>query len=304
MCCLAVMLVSSQAMAQANLFAEAEKAIQKDSSKHHEFYIGAVGSALFGSGDIGQFDISSWQNTSGTRVDNNANLEARLRSTPAKFDGSAMGRGIVLGYTYKLTDRIALLAELPVATGQGSYSAALYGGLLYQVYQKDNFKVSAVAKLGYGQQVMRHTKLSTIQDSIPVSMGRTGSSNGMVYNDYGKVVFTRQGTYLDGDHLLLSLVGVQYQLGVVADLGLWKDRFVLKGQVAYQGAYTWLDKIVIDPNRSTRTDNNSRLPENPYELSPKNAAVVKSDLRNTQADLKMNALLHGVFVSMGLGIRF
>jgi len=297
------LLVPTLSMGQANLWSADAPATQ-DSSKQNEFYLGGVTSLLMGSGSIDPFDISSYQRTSGTRVDNNANLEARLRSKGDKLTGTQATLGFLLGYQFNYNEKVSFLAELAVSSNKDAYSGAFYGGAVYKIYEAGKLKVSAVGKVGFGQQVVYLNNLSRIADSIPVSPGRVGSSTGKVFNDYGSVVFTRQGLLLEDDRVLLSYMGVQYQAGLVFDYNILGDRLLLKGQVTYQGAYTWLDKVVIDANKSYRTDNFKTIPENAYELQLDNEAIVKPDLSSTKANLKSNALFNGVMISVGLGVRF
>jgi hypothetical protein len=278
--------------------------VAKDTSKQNEFYVGGVTSAFMGSGSIDPFDISSYQRTSGTRVENNANLEARLRSKGDKVEGSQLTTGFLLGYNLVYSEKISFLAELAVSSSKNAYSGAFYGGAQYKLYEAGKLKISAIGKLGFGQQVVYLNNLSHIADSIPVTAGRVGSSTGKVFNDYGSVVFTRQGLLLEDDRVMLSFLGVQYQAGLLFDYNILGDRLLLKGQLAYQGAYTWLDKIVIDPNKSYRTDNFRNVSENAYELQLDNEAIVKTDLGSTKSNLKSSTLFNGVFVSVGLGVKF
>lgn len=301
---LLTLLLGSTTLVNAQSVWDDDKPAAKDSIRKGGLYVGLGVQSWMGSGSLGAFDLSSWQTTNGTRELNNANLEARLRVAETNFSGSAFMPSVTLGYNYDLSDKLTLLGELNVGSGNLSYSGAFYGGLAYELYKSENLKLTAVGKLGYGQQVLKHSQLARFQDSVTITAGRPGYP-GKYVNDYGQVVFTRQGTVLDQDYVLLSLTGIQYQVGASLDYQFGsKSRFGLKWQLAYQGAAVSLDKIVVTGNQGARTDNFRMIAREVIEYKPTDAPVVKTDLTNTQANLKLNTLLHGFTSSIALQVRF
>lgn len=292
------LLLTSQVQAQ-GLWSD-ESGAPKDSTQYHQVYVGTNVGSFSGSATTTPFDISSWRTTSGTRVENNANLEARLRAGSTTFNANLLAiGGVTVGYQHLLLPKISLIAEANYMQGSNGYSFVLYGGAAYKLWESEKLTVSAVGKLGFGRQVIFHEVLQSFSADIP----STTNPGTTINNNYGRVVFTNAGTFIDGDRVYMNMLGVQYQLAAAADYSLGKHLF-LKGQVGLQGATLGLDNITIEGRTSNRGDNFRLLPAYTYEVRPDNASIVKTDLSRDAAKPSLNASLFGFYVGAGVGVRF
>lgn len=283
-----------EARAQATLWSE-ESGAPRDTSHKHQLYVGSSSTSMLAFGTMVAFDISSWQFTSGTKQENINNLEARLRSTKTNIDGSVAASGAMIGYHHRLTPKIGLLAEASFQNGAG-YSGLIVGGITYTISESENLKFSLAGKAGFGRQVVYHSKLQNIQDSLTVNGNRRAV-------DYGKVVFTRNGNIVEGDKVYLSLTGIQLQGGIVADYKLTKH-VVLKAQAGLQTAMSRLDQIILEGSTENRGDFFKLVPRFTYEYATDDASIVKPDLSREKAAPSTSSVLFGGYLQVAVGISF
>lgn len=222
------------------------------------------------------FHISDWERY-GLKILNSSSAEGRVSVPLSSFQGSNLTVGIGAGLYYGLTDGIDAGADFQFGFGSANTFTFLLGTDL-KLINGDKFKLGIMPKIGYA--------------SVSANVGTISLIRG-----YTNPVIITEGTFGNGDNLKVKIGGFATQVALTPSFSL-SDKIDLRTQIGYN--FSFLGKAQIKATKAGSTDST----QDGITINLESPAVVKTDGRNTQANVSPEAQVRGLTFSIGIVYKF
>lgn len=214
--------------------------------------------------DFTGFDISDWQNY-GLKSQVPNNKEGRVNVDLESMKPSATNIGVMLGASYRLSEKLSALAEIQY-TLSGISLTGIYVGLNYDIIKGDKFSLGLTSKVGY-------------------NIGSADLGEISLLPGYTPPVILPEGTFKTGDALSMEFSGLALNLGITPSYKV-TDKIAVMGFLGFNLGFTSSDGLL---------SNGVLLPMSAQ-------GVVKSNGLDTQAGI--DPTINSTGLSFQIGVMY